>query len=266
MVVKTDSERVRTSRTHGARVSRVVGRSVDSQPTCNARSRRYDVDARALRPAGASRAAGQRDASVGGPPRHALDVPRPQRPSHNRSRSTTISTSATTRSASVLQVRRGLRRATHQNTFAIAVAGRGFDARISTEYAVPLPDSACVYCGNCIGVCPTGALMFEPRARAARVRRLGCVAQTTDRHDLPVLRRRLHAHAARPGRPDRQGHLAGRERRDARPPVRQGPVRVRARPELSRRQRLQPSISRRIRTAGPKRVCASPIRWKPVRS
>ena len=48
-----------------------------------------------------------------------------------------------------------------QNTFAIAVAGRGFDSRISTEYSVPLPDSACVYCGNCIGVCPTGALMFK---------------------------------------------------------------------------------------------------------
>jgi predicted molibdopterin-dependent oxidoreductase YjgC len=47
----------------------------------------------------------------------------------------------------------------HQNTFAIAVAGRGFDARISTEFAAPLPDSACVYCGNCIAVCPTGALM-----------------------------------------------------------------------------------------------------------
>jgi NADP-reducing hydrogenase subunit HndD len=47
-----------------------------------------------------------------------------------------------------------------QHTFAIAVAGRGFDARISTEYAVPLGASACVYCGNCIGVCPTGALMF----------------------------------------------------------------------------------------------------------
>jgi predicted molibdopterin-dependent oxidoreductase YjgC len=47
-----------------------------------------------------------------------------------------------------------------QNTFAIAVAGRGFDARISTEYANPLPESACVYCGNCIAVCPTGALMF----------------------------------------------------------------------------------------------------------
>ena len=47
-----------------------------------------------------------------------------------------------------------------QNTFAIAVAGRGFDAHISTEYDVGLPDSACVYCGNCIAVCPTGALMF----------------------------------------------------------------------------------------------------------
>ena len=48
-----------------------------------------------------------------------------------------------------------------QNTFAITVAGRGFEARISTEFALPLTDSACVYCGNCIGVCPTGALMFR---------------------------------------------------------------------------------------------------------
>jgi NADP-reducing hydrogenase subunit HndD len=56
-----------------------------------------------------------------------------------------------------------------QNTFAIAVAGRGFDARISTEFDVGLPESACVYCGNCIGVCPTGALMFrsEHEMRAA---------------------------------------------------------------------------------------------------
>ena len=56
----------------------------------------------------------------------------------------------------------------HQNTFAIAVAGRGFDARISTEFAVQLPESACVYCGNCIAVCPTGALVakseFDMRA------------------------------------------------------------------------------------------------------
>ncbi len=58
-----------------------------------------------------------------------------------------------------------------QNTFAITVAGRGFDARISTEFASRLPDSACVYCGNCIEVCPTGALMpkreFDLRASGA---------------------------------------------------------------------------------------------------
>ncbi len=48
-----------------------------------------------------------------------------------------------------------------QHSFAIAVSGRGFDTRISTEFDVELPDSACVYCGNCIGVCPTGAIQFK---------------------------------------------------------------------------------------------------------
>jgi predicted molibdopterin-dependent oxidoreductase YjgC len=55
-----------------------------------------------------------------------------------------------------------------QNTFAITVAGRGFDAHISAEFDVALTDSACVYCGNCIAVCPTGALSskteFDMRA------------------------------------------------------------------------------------------------------
>lgn len=48
-----------------------------------------------------------------------------------------------------------------QNTFAIAVAGRGFSAHIATEFDGSLPDSACVFCGNCVGACPTGALMFK---------------------------------------------------------------------------------------------------------
>ncbi len=56
-----------------------------------------------------------------------------------------------------------------QNTFAITAAGRGFDTRIATEFDVALPESACVYCGNCIAVCPTGALIptaeFELRLR-----------------------------------------------------------------------------------------------------
>lgn len=46
-----------------------------------------------------------------------------------------------------------------QNTFAIGIAGRGFDAHVATELAVPLPESGCVFCGNCIAVCPTGALV-----------------------------------------------------------------------------------------------------------
>jgi len=46
-----------------------------------------------------------------------------------------------------------------QFTFAIGVAGRGFEAHIDTGYDAPLPESPCVYCGNCVAVCPTGALM-----------------------------------------------------------------------------------------------------------
>ncbi|MGI9665757.1 MAG: 2Fe-2S iron-sulfur cluster-binding protein [Acidimicrobiia bacterium] len=48
-----------------------------------------------------------------------------------------------------------------QNTFAIDVAGRGLSSSIATEFDITLPESACVYCGNCVGVCPTGALMFK---------------------------------------------------------------------------------------------------------
>ena len=64
----------------------------------------------------------------------------------------------------------------HQNTFAIAVAGRGFDAHISTELDVTLPESACVYCGNCIAVCPTGALMSK---REYDMRQDGYVGRVT---------------------------------------------------------------------------------------
>jgi predicted molibdopterin-dependent oxidoreductase YjgC len=32
---------------------------------------------------------------------------------------------------------------------------------VDAQNTFAIPDSACVYCGNCIGVCPTGALMFK---------------------------------------------------------------------------------------------------------
>ena len=72
----------------------------------------------------------------------------------------------------------------------------------------PLPDSACVYCGNCIAVCPTGALMFTQRARAARGGHVGRGEPDRHRHDLPLLRRRLQPRAARAGQRDREGHDA----------------------------------------------------------
>jgi predicted molibdopterin-dependent oxidoreductase YjgC len=65
-----------------------------------------------------------------------------------------------------------------QNTFAIAVAGRGFGARIATEYEAPLPDSACVYCGNCIAVCPTGALVGRAEFDLRQAARWNEAAQT----------------------------------------------------------------------------------------
>jgi NADH dehydrogenase/NADH:ubiquinone oxidoreductase subunit G len=46
-----------------------------------------------------------------------------------------------------------------QHTYAISVTDRGFGAAISTEFDAALPDSACVFCGNCVAVCPTGALI-----------------------------------------------------------------------------------------------------------
>jgi predicted molibdopterin-dependent oxidoreductase YjgC len=48
-----------------------------------------------------------------------------------------------------------------QNTFAISFSGRGFDTQVSTEFDVDLPESDCVYCGNCVAVCPTNALQFK---------------------------------------------------------------------------------------------------------
>ena len=117
----------------------------------------------------------------------------------------------------------------YQNTFAIHVAGRGFDARISTEFVVELPESACVYCGNCIAVCPTGALMFRSEHELREAGEWREDEQTVTRDDLPVLRRRLQPRAARPGQHDRQGHEPGRPRRHARQPLHQGPLRLPAR-------------------------------------
>ena len=53
---------------------------------------------------------------------------------------------------------------------------------------MPLDESACVYCGNCIGVCPTGALMFKSEHDMRAEGTWDEDAQTVTEHDLPLLR------------------------------------------------------------------------------
>ena len=159
MNVKTDSERVRLSR---KLVLEFLGSSADlscASTEVQGWMERYEADPARFGPPAPPAAAGERDAAMPGH-HHASEA----------GRAATVAQPV--KVDNELYVRDYAKcilcykcvqacGTEAQNTFAIAVAGRGFDARISTEFATPLPESACVYCGNCIGVCPTGALMFK---------------------------------------------------------------------------------------------------------
>jgi predicted molibdopterin-dependent oxidoreductase YjgC len=131
MVINTDSPRVRTSR---RLVLELLGSSVDLSTAPDALRFSADYDAKPERFGEA--------ATVAQPPKLDNDL-------YMRDYSKCILCYKCVEACGV----------DHQNTFAISVAGRGFEAHISTEFDVTLPESACVYCGNCIAVCPTGALM-----------------------------------------------------------------------------------------------------------
>ncbi len=51
-----------------------------------------------------------------------------------------------------------------QFTYALNFNGRGFDTTIATFDDKAMPDTTCVFCGQCVGVCPTGAL--KPKREA----------------------------------------------------------------------------------------------------
>ena len=158
MVVRTGSDRVRHSR---KMVLEFLASSVDLSTTPNAErwSQEYAVRAERYGPPAPPAAAGERDAARAG--------------HHHAGDGQTAATVAQPVKVDNENYVRDYAKcilcykcveacgSDWQNTFAIAVAGRGFDARIATEFANPLPESACVYCGNCIAVCPTGALMFR---------------------------------------------------------------------------------------------------------
>jgi NADP-reducing hydrogenase subunit HndD len=149
MVVRTDSERVRHSR---RMVLEFLASSVDLSycgPEVHGYLDRYDVDPDRFGPAAAPATGGTRDHARTGhhhpaPDGYAATVAQPVKIDNDlyiRDYGRCILCYKCVEACGV----------DAQNTFAIAIAGRGFDARVS----------ACVYCGNCIGVCPTGALMFR---------------------------------------------------------------------------------------------------------
>lgn len=45
-----------------------------------------------------------------------------------------------------------------QFSYALSVGGRGHESSIATFFDNPMPDTTCVFCGNCVAVCPTNAL------------------------------------------------------------------------------------------------------------
>ena len=51
-----------------------------------------------------------------------------------------------------------------QFAFALSFDGRGFDTTIGTFQNEGMMDTTCVFCGQCVGACPTGAL--KPKRQA----------------------------------------------------------------------------------------------------
>ena len=199
MEVQTDSERVRTRR---KLVLEFLGSSVDlstGAPDGRAATWRATAPTRAAsarRRAGRGRRARRARCRASTSRRRATSRP----PSPSRSRSTTSSTSATTRSASSATSASRPAASDAQNTFAIA-RRRARLRRPHLDRVERRPARVRLRLLRQLHRrLPDRRADVQERARHARGRDLGRVGPDRDRHDLPVLRRRLHADAPRPGR------------------------------------------------------------------
>lgn len=56
--------------------------------------------------------------------------------------------------------------AEREGDYAISIQNRGFETKITTEFAGHLEDSSCTFCGQCVQTCPTGALADKKALRA----------------------------------------------------------------------------------------------------
>lgn len=63
-----------------------------------------------------------------------------------------------------------------QLTYALTWGGRGIGSHVATFFDEDLPDTTCVFCGNCVGVCPTGALKGKVEFEEEQKNRGGAVA------------------------------------------------------------------------------------------
>ena len=168
---KTDSERVQHSR---KMVLEFLASSVDLSTTPDVARWLTEYGCRPERygPPAPPSPAGVRDSPQ--PGHHDAAASRRTRPpSPSRSRWTTSCTCGTTASASCATSASRPAARTTRTPSRSPSRGAGFDARISTEFAVELPESACVYCGNCIAVCPTGRADVQERARPPAARAPG---------------------------------------------------------------------------------------------
>ncbi len=110
-----------------------------------------------------------------------------------------------------------------QGVGAIDYAYKGFGTKICPPFE---RDLNCEFCGQCVMVCPTGALsgkQWTGKGRYWHIREVDTIC--------PLLRRRLLHYAACKGQRDRARHGQGRPGRKRRAAVRQGPLRIPVRVE-----------------------------------